>query len=62
MDIKDNKFNIDEEFTNNKVIKAAYQEYIDLKEVKTKAETKTVIEQGSVTGIIALLDMVSIAL
>ena len=61
-DIKDNKFNIGEVFTNNKVIKAAYWEYIDLREVKTEAETKTVIEQGLVTDIITPLDTISIAL
>ena len=62
MDIKDNKFNIGEVFTNNKVIKAAYQEYIDLREVKIEVKTKTVIEQGLVIGIITLLDTASITL
>jgi len=42
LDIKDNKFNIGKAFTNNKVIKAAYWEHIDLREVKIEAETKTV--------------------
>ena len=32
-DIKDNKFNIGKTFRNNKVIKAAYQEYIDLRDI-----------------------------
>jgi len=44
LDIKDNKFNIDEAFTNNKVIRAAYWEYIGLREVKIEVETKTIIE------------------
>jgi len=44
LDIKDNKFDADEVFTNNKVIKAAYWEYVDLGEVKTKVETKTITE------------------
>ena len=44
MDIKDNKFNKDKVFTNNKVIKVAYQEYIDLKEVKIEVKTKAIIE------------------
>jgi len=61
-DIKDNKFNKGKAFTNNKAIKAAYWEYINLKEVKIEVETKTIIEQGSVIGIITLLDMISIAL
>ena len=61
-DIKDNKFNAGEAFTNNKAIKAAYQEHTDLREVKTEAETKTIIEQDSVTGIITPLDTISIAL
>ena len=33
-DIKDNKFNIGEAFTNKKAIKAAYQEHADLRKVK----------------------------
>ena len=44
LDIKDNKFDIGEAFTNNKVIKAAYWEYIDLREVKIEVETKTITE------------------
>jgi len=43
-------------------MKAAYWEYIDLKEVKIEAETKTIIEQGLVMDIITLLDTISIAL
>ena len=43
-DIKDNKFNTGEAFTNNKAIKAAYQKHTDLKEVEIEAETKTIIE------------------
>jgi len=62
LDIKDNKFNIGEAFTNNKAIKAAYWEYVNLREVKTEVETKTVIEQGLVTGIVIPLDTISIAL
>jgi len=44
LDIKDNKFNIGEAFTNNKAIKAAYWEYINLREVKIEVETKTITE------------------
>ena len=44
LDIKDDKFDIGEVFTNNRAIKAVYWEYIDLREVKTEAETKTIIE------------------
>ena len=62
LDIKDNKFNIGKVFTNNKVIKVAYQKYVNLREVETEVETKTIIEQGLVTGIITLLDTISIAL
>ena len=61
-DIKDNKFDKGKAFTNNKAIKAAYQEYVDLREVKIEVETKTVTEQGLVTGIITLLDTISITL
>ena len=61
-DIKDNKFNIGEAFTDNKAIKAAYQEYVDLKEVEIEAETKTVIKQGLVIDIITPLDIISIVL
>jgi len=43
-DIKDDKFNKGEAFTNNKAIKAAYWERIDLKEVEIEAETKTITE------------------
>ena len=62
LDIKDNKFNKGKAFTNNEAMKAAYWEYINLKEVKIEAETKTIIEQGLVTGIIIPLDTTSIAL
>ena len=62
LDIKDNKFNIGKAFTNNKAIKAVYWEYINLREVKIKIETKTVTKQGLVIGIITLLDTISIAL
>ena len=48
--------------TNNKAIKAAYQEYTDLREVETEIETKTITEQGLVTGITTPLDTISIAL
>ena len=61
-DIKDDKFNTGEAFTNNKAIKAAYQEHTDLREVKTEVETKTITKQGLVTDIITLLDIISIAL
>jgi len=33
LDIKDNEFNIGKTFYNNKVIKAAYWEYIDFRDV-----------------------------
>jgi len=62
LDITDNKFNIGEAFTDNKAIKAAYWEYINLREVKTEAETKTIIKQGLVTDVITPLDIISIAL
>ena len=44
LDIKDDKFNIGEIFTNNGAIRAAYWEYIDLRIVILKVETKTTIE------------------
>jgi len=62
LDIKDNKFNTGEAFTDNKAIKVAYWEHTDLGEVKIEVETKTIIEQGLVTDIIILLDIISIAL
>ena len=62
MDIKDNKFNKSKAFTNNKAIKAAYWERINLREVETEVETKTITEQGSVMGIVIPLDTISIAL
>ena len=62
LNIKDNKFNIGEAFTNNKAIKVAYQEHTDLREIKTEVETKTIIERGLVTNIITPLDIISIAL
>jgi len=40
-DIKDNKFNKGEAFTNNKAIKVAYWKHIDLREVKIEAKTET---------------------
>ena len=43
-DIKDDKFNIGEAFTDNKATKVAYWEHIDLREVKIEAETETIIE------------------
>ena len=61
-DIKDNKFNIGKAFTNNKAIKAAYQEHINLREVKIEVEIKTIIEQGLVTNAITPLDTISITL
>ena len=48
--------------SNNKVIKAAYQEYIDLKDVITKVEVKLEIETNLIIGINTLLDTVSITL
>jgi len=62
LNIKDDKFDIGEAFTDNKVIRAAYWEHIDLREVNIEVETKTTIERGSVTGIITLLNTISIAL
>ena len=62
LDIKDNKFNKGEAFTNNKATKAAYQKHTNLREVKIEVETKTITEQGLITGIIILLDTISIAL
>jgi len=44
LDIKDNKFNIGEIFSNDKVIKAAYWEYIDLRDVIIKVEVKSTIK------------------
>jgi len=43
-DIKDNEFNKGEAFTNNKAIKAAYWEHVDLREVEIEVETKTITE------------------
>ena len=54
MDIKDNKFNIGEIFIDNKALRAAYWEYIDLRIVILEVETKTAIEQGLVIGVIIL--------
>ena len=62
LDIKDNKFNIGEIFSNNKVIKVAYQEHTDLREVILEVETKTSIKQGSVTDVITPLDTISTTL
>ena len=61
-DIKDNKFDTGEAFTNNKAIKVAYQEHIDLREVEIEVETETTTERGLVTGIITPLDTISITL
>ena len=61
-DIKDNEFDVGEAFTDDKVIKAAYWEHADLREVETEVETKTTTERGLVTGIIIPLDTISIAL
>ena len=44
MDIKDNKFNIGEIFTNNKAIRVAYWKYAELRIVILEVETKTAIE------------------
>ena len=62
LDIKDNKFNIGEIFIDNRALKAAYQEHVDLRIVILKVETKTTIEQGLVIEVITLLDTVSITL
>jgi len=62
LDIKDNKFDIGEIFSNKKVIEAAYWEYVNLKDVIIEVETKTAIEQGLVMGIITPLNTASIAL
>jgi len=61
-DIKDDKFNIGEIFTDDKAIKVAYWERVNLKKVTLEVKTKTATKQGSVTGIITPLDMASIAL
>ena len=42
--IKDDKFKLGKIFTDNKVIKAAYQKHIDLKDIILKVKTKTAIE------------------
>jgi len=44
LDIKDNKFNIGEIFYNNKAIKAAYWEYIDLRDIMLEVEDNSTIE------------------
>jgi len=44
LDIKDDKFNKGEAFTDDKVIKAVYWEHIDLREVEIEVETKTITE------------------
>jgi len=44
LDIKDNKFNIGETFSNNKAIKAAYWEYIDLRDVIKEVKNNSTIE------------------
>jgi len=62
LDIKDDKFNIGEIFTSNKVIRAAYWEHADLGTAILEVETKTTIEQGLVMEVIILLDTVSITL
>ena len=62
LDIKDDKFNIGEIFTNDEVTKVAYQEHVDLKTVIIEVETKSTIEQGLVMEVITLLDTASIAL
>ena len=61
-DVKDNRFNTGEVFTNNKAIKAAYWEHVDLREVEIEVETETTTERGLVTGIITPLNTISIAL
>jgi len=62
LDIKDNKFNIGKIFTNNRVIKAAYWEHVNLRIVILEVGAKTAIEQKLVIEIIILLNIVSIAL
>ena len=44
MDIKDNNFNVGEAFYNNKAIKAAYWEYIDLRDVILEVKDNSTIE------------------
>ena len=44
LDIKDDKFKIGKIFTNNKATKAAYLEYINLKDIILEVETKTAIK------------------
>ena len=47
---------------NNKAIKVAYQERVDLRDIIIKVETKTATKQGLVVEIITLLVIISIAL
>ena len=61
LDIKDNDFNIGEAFRNNKVIRAAYQKRVDLKDVILKVEDDFTIKQGILVGIETPLDIMSIA-
>jgi len=62
LDIKDNKFNIGEIFYNNKVIRAVYWEYIDLRIVKIEVEVKLTLKTKTIIGIETLLNTVSITL
>ena len=62
MDIKDNKFNIGKIFNNNKVIRAVYWEYIDLRVVIIEVEVKLALEIKIIIGIETLLDTMFITL
>ena len=62
MDIKDDKFNIGEIFTNNKAIKTAYWEYADLRIVIMEVEVELALETETIIEIKTLLDTVSITL
>ena len=62
MDIKDDKFNIGKIFTNNKVIRAVYWEYVGFGIVIIKVEVKLALGTKTIIGIKTLLDMISIAL
>jgi len=57
-----NLFRINTEFSNNKITKATYYKYIDLKDVIIEVETKITIEYKAAIGIITLLDTTSLAL
>jgi len=62
LDIKDDKFNIGEIFNDNKVIRAVYWEYIDLRVVIIEVEVKLALEIKIIIGIETLLDTMFITL